>query len=144
MRSITLSRSWMLLLSGVLIYAPLAPASDPDASGKPASTGYYIFCTASQNPQELPEESTSPPAQYFTGAFFLPDASTLPQVNNGFMEYLKEKYSFETDPLLALPVSCTIVKTLADAQSALEARLTSGRKTDPNAVVETGWTFGGK
>jgi len=126
----------IFIFSAILV-AGLAVAGSAPYKG-PTEVTQYLFCTAVQSQREMPDESTRPGAVYYSGAFVLKGQSVKP-ATDGFLAYLDKTYGFKPDPNDTMPVSCTGVHSLEEAQSVEKVRLEQSKKGG-GKVVETGWT----
>jgi|RhiMethySRZTD1v2_1073278.scaffolds.fasta_scaffold30518_8 hypothetical protein len=101
----------------------------------PKATEQYLFCTASRQAHELPDETVVPGVGYYSAAF-----AVMPQDTNAvadaFLAYLKKTYKFEPEPGAPQPVACTGVASLEEAKSLRAKRLATAKDT-----IDTGWTF---
>ena len=132
-----------LLLCGVAFNAPSAPAGESSSYYKPAPPPtWYLFCTAAQPKRELEDESVIPEAIYYSGAFTVTTRNLNP-VNDAFVRFLQERYSYKLDPSLSQPITCYSRQNLAEAQAERQSYLTRSLKyAAQTKVVETGWTCG--
>ena len=121
----------------ILAVSSVALAGESPYQG-PTEATQYLFCTAIQSQREMPDESIRPGAIYYSGAFVLKGQSVKP-ATDGFLAYLDKKYGFKPDPNDAMPVSCTGVHSLEEAQSVEKLRLEQTKKRG-GEVVETNWT----
>lgn len=126
----------MLVCAGAVTIA--AAGSSPYTG--PKATDQFLFCTASRQAHELPDETVVPAVVYYSAAFVAkPDEAN--KASDAFLAYVKTTYKFEPEPGAPMPVTCTGVHSLDEAKSLREKRLAQSKQGTPN-TVDTGWTYG--
>ena len=132
----------LLVCGAVFVGVPIAPAGESPAfaPAPPAST-FHLFCTAAQPTRELADGSVVPEAIYYSGAFSV-TIKILKPVDDGFLQFLQERYGYQPDPSLGQSVMCYSRKTLADVQAERQQYLTQSLQYAARLkVVETDWVF---
>ena len=102
---------------------------------------HYLFCTALQPAREPENESTTPPAIYYSAPFVLV-ADNFKPLYDAFQEFLQKKYAFTPDPGWSQPIQCYDTSSMADAETSYKNSLARSQKyAAQQTVIETGWTY---
>ena len=105
----------------------------PNAHGPRSVVTNYMFCTAS--------EGSNPTKLYYSGAFVTVGPNLNP-VQDAFLAFLKEKYSFKENPAASQQVGSRGMQSLDEAKTILKVYVDRDRKDSRYQVIETGWTPG--
>jgi hypothetical protein len=126
----------MLALSGSFFCHHAASGQGlPSARGPRGKTvTNYLFCVAHEPSGQLT-------ALYYSADFVTTGADIRP-VQEGFFQFLRQKYSFKGQPPATQQVSCTGVHSVAESQSTERTYIEKDRQDKRYKVIETGWTYG--
>jgi len=107
----------------------------PSARGPLRPVTQYLFCHASE------PAGQGVRTLYYSSDFVL-EGQNLRPMQDAFLAFLQQKYSFKGDPSTANQINCTGVQSVAESKSTLQVYLDRDRKDNRLKVIETGWTYG--
>jgi hypothetical protein len=95
----------------------------------------YLFCVAHEQAGQLT-------ALYYS-ADFVTTGQNIRPVQDAFLAFLQQKYSYKADPSSVQQISCTGVQSVEESQSILKLYLNRDRQDNRLKVIETGWRYPG-
>ncbi|HYL36046.1 MAG TPA: hypothetical protein VEV17_09055 [Bryobacteraceae bacterium] len=133
MRRIIHPTDCALALCGLFLWAPIASGQGlPRANGPRTEVTNYLFCVAG--------EGANQSTLYYSSDFVTTGQNIRP-VQEAFLGFLRQRYSYRGNPAVEQPVQCTDVHSVEESRSVERIYINRDRQ-NKIMVVETGWVYG--